>query len=168
MKVIALKENHSTLKKESKRPPALPVRIFQSLAPVKVRLAPDPRLVGATHIGFHGMNTAQVPRLCNPSQERADRNILPALRVAHLKRDCIPEIFSRNIRTFHGITTLHECDKPLQDIDPPLLDPDVHIRCCGRNTRPEYPAAEPALLTGFFFGYRRVHKNFHSVSGRVL
>jgi len=148
--------------------PIVPVGFFQSLAPVEVRLAPDPWLVGATHIGFYQMNPTEVPCSPHAAQERADRDIIPSIGMAHFKRDNAPKVFNPEIDTFHRRTFLHECDKPAQDIDPPLFNPDVHIRCCGRNTRSEYPAAEPALLTGFFIGYRGVHKNFHSVSGRVL
>ena len=43
-------------------------RVFppEAFAPVKIRLAPDPRLVRAAHLGFHRVDPAEVPLLCDP------------------------------------------------------------------------------------------------------
>ena len=57
--------------------PAVPSCFFQSPAPVKVRLAPDPRLVGTAHLGFYRVDPAEVPLFCDTAQEWADRDVFP-------------------------------------------------------------------------------------------
>jgi len=129
----------------------------QSPAAVKVRLAPDPRLVGAAHLGFYLMDPAEVALFCHAAQERADRDILTRVRVAHFDRDNIPEVVSPESGTGYLVPILHERDKPAQDIGPFLLHPDVNICYSRGNSRPEDPTAESALLTRFIIHYQFIH-----------
>ncbi len=131
---------------------------FQSPAAVEVRLAPDPRLVGAAHLWFYLMDPAKVALFCHAAQERADRDVLTRVRVAHFNRDNIPEVVSPETGTGYLVPILHERDKPAQDIGSFLLHPDVHICYSGGNSRPEDPTAEPALLTRFIIQYQFIHK----------
>src|SRR4030042_3959667 len=131
----------------SEWPPVLLSGFFQSPAAVEIRLSPDPRLVGAAHLGFYLMDPAEVALFCHAAQERADRDVLTRVRVAHFDRDNIPDVVSPESGTGYLVPILHERDKPAQDIGPFLLHPDVHICYCRGNSRPEDPTAEPALLT---------------------
>src|SRR5512136_471046 len=103
------------------------------------------------------MDTAEITRPCNPAQKRAYRDILPCFRVAHLERYYGTKVPGGERCAGHGCTILQESNKPAQDIGPLLLHPEVYIRRCGRDSRPEDPAAEPALLTGFIIRLRFVH-----------
>jgi hypothetical protein len=109
------------------------------------------------HLGFHEMDPAEVPHLCNPPQERADGEVLSRFRMTHLEGDNIPKVFGRKIRAVHGSAVIHERDEPAQDICPVLPDPDVHV--CGGRCYPgaEDPAAESTLLTGLVIHCRVVH-----------
>jgi len=152
----------------SERTSAVPVCFSQSLAAVEVGLAPDPRLVGAAHIGFYLMDPAEVPFFCYTAQERADRDVLTVVGIAHLDRDNVPEVFGQDLGTVYRCAFLHDRNKPAQDIGPPLLDPDVHIRYSRRNTGTEDPAAESALLTGLVFCGQVIHgfpSTIHPASG---
>ena len=131
---------------------------FQSPAAVEVRLAPDPRLVSAAHLGFYLMDPAEVALFCHAAQERADCDELTRVRVAHFERDNISEVGSSESGTGYLSPILHERDKPAQDIGPFLLHPDVHISYSRGNSRPEDPAAEPALLAGFIVHSGSVHE----------
>ncbi len=95
--IICLWENASGSEWTS----AVPVSFCQGPAPVEVGLAPDPWLVGAAHIGFYQMDPAEVPLFCYPAQERADRDILTGVGIAHLNRHNIPEIFRNEIGTVY-------------------------------------------------------------------
>ncbi len=141
----------------SERTSAVPVGFSQSPAAVEVGLAPDPRLVGAAHIGFHLVDPAEVPLFCYTAQERTDRDVLTRVRVTHLNRHNIPEIFRDEIGTLYRWAFFHERDKPAQDISPLLFHPDIHIRYSWCDTGTEDPAAESALLTGFFFCSQVIH-----------
>lgn len=111
----------------SERPPVF--RVFRkALAPVKIRLSPDPRLVGAAHIGFHLVDPAEVPLLCDTAEEWADRDILPGIGVPELERDNAAEIFGPEIDTLDRFALLHERNKPAEDIGPALFDPEIHVR----------------------------------------
>jgi len=121
------------------------------LAPVKVRLAPDPWLVGAAHIRFHQMNPAEVPFFCHAAKERADSDIFTIIRITHLNRHNVPEVFGLKVRTVYRYAFFHERNKPAQDISPPLLHPDVHVRWCWSNIGAKDSAAESTLLTGLIF-----------------
>ena len=141
----------------SERPAALPVSLQESRAAVEIGLAPDPWLIGAAHLGFYGMDSAEIPVPGHAAQEGADRDKLTGVGISHLERNNIPEIAGRETGAGNSSTVLHERDKPAQDFAPALLHPDIDVRCSRRNTRAEDPAAEPALLTGFFFLVRPVH-----------
>lgn len=129
----------------------------ESPAAVEERFTPDPRLVGAAHLGFYLMDPAEVALFCHAAQKRADRDELTGVRVAHFDRDNITEIVSPESGTGYLGSILHERDKPAQDIGPFLLHPDVHICYSRGNSRPEDPAAEPALLTWFIFPCQFIH-----------
>ena len=102
------------------------------------------------------MDPAEISRLFHTAQEGADRDVLTGIGMAHLERDNVPEISGRETRAGNSSTILHECNKPAQDVGPPLLYPKEHVRLCRRNTGAEDPAAEPALLTRFVNRYRLV------------
>ena len=142
---------------KSEGPPAFVVGLFECRTLVEIRLAPDPRLVCAAHVGFHGMDRAEVARLSYPAQERANGNIFPGVGVDHPDSYHIAKRFSPEAGTVYGYTVLHDRDKPAQDIGPLLLHPCVHIRYGWGNARAEDPATESALVTGFVFGYRNIH-----------
>ena len=141
----------------SERPPALPVNPFEGRTLVEIGLAPDPWLVSAAHLGFHCMNPADISYLFHAAQKGADRDVLTSIGMAHLERDYVPEISGRETGAGNGCTVLHECNKPAQDVGPPLLYPEEHVRLCWRNTGTEDPAAEPALLTRFVIRYLSIH-----------
>ena len=106
----------------------------------------------AAHLGLDCMNSAEVPVLYHPAQERADGHIVAGLRVPHLKRDGAPEILMLEARARHLRPAFHERNVSAQDIGAALLDPDVHVRGGRRNAGAEDPAAEAALFAGFVFG----------------
>jgi hypothetical protein len=143
---------------KSERTSAVTVGFSQSPAAVEVGLTPDPRLVGAAHIGFDLMDPAEIALFCYTAQERADRDVLTVFRIAHLNRHNIPEIFRYEIGTLYRWAFFHERDKPAQDIGPVLFHPDIHIRYGWCDTGTEDSAAESALLTGFFFCCQVIHE----------
>jgi hypothetical protein len=140
----------------SERP--LVSRVFpETPALVEIRLAPDPRLVGAAHFWFDHMDPAEVPLFCNTAQEGADRNIFTGVGMAHLERNNAAEIFRFEDSTVYRCAFFHERDKPPEDISPPLFHPDIHIRYSRSNNGAENPAAESALLTGVIFRCQVIH-----------
>ena len=138
------------------RPPSLRV-VPETFAPVEIGLAPDPRLVIATHFRFHGMDTAEIPVFCYSLQERADRDIFPGIGIAQFDGYDIPEISGPDIGTGNPRTIFHGCEIPPQDISPLLPHPGIQIGNRWRDTGAEDPAAEPALLAGFVSSDKFVH-----------
>ena len=130
---------------------------FKRRAPVEEGLAPDPRLITAAHLRFHGVNRAEVPGLRDPLQERTDRDILSCFGMAQLEGDDITEVSGGNIPAVHRIAVLHGCNEPSQYIRTVLPDPDIHICRGWRDTGAEDPAAEPGLFTGFVIQYQVIH-----------
>jgi len=141
----------------SERPSGVPFGFSKSRAAVKVGLTPDPWLVGAAHLGFYLMDTAEVPLFCHATKEWADRNALTRIGIAQFKRHGVPEIFSPESGTDYRFPVVHERDKPAQDISPLLLHPDIHIRYGWRNIRTKNPAAQSALFAGILFARQFFH-----------
>ena len=84
------------------------VCFVKTLAPVEIGLTPYPRLVMTAHFGFYLMDPTEVSRFCYPAQERADRDIFAGIGIAHLDRDNLSEVFSKEIRTVNGGMVLPE------------------------------------------------------------
>ena len=81
------------------------------------------------------------------AQEWADRDVLPGVRIPHLHGNNISKVFCLDQDTVYLCSVLHECDKPAQNISPPLLYPDIYVRYRRGNIGAEDTATESALLT---------------------
>jgi hypothetical protein len=143
--------------RESDRPSVLSFSFNKSLAAVEVCLPPDPRLVVTAHLWFYLMDTTDVALPCHAAQEWANRDVLTGVRITHLNRNDVPEIFRKESNTIYHCTIFHKRHKPTEDIRPSLLNPDIYIRNCWRNTGTEDTAAESALLARFIFHCPFIH-----------
>lgn len=143
-------------------------RLAKPLASVEVRFAPDPWLVGATHLRFHQMNPTKVSLFCYTTQERTDCYIFTIIGITHFYRYNVSEVFRNESRTVYRRPFFHERNKPAQDISPPLLHPYVYVIGCWSYIWAKDSTAESALLTWFFFRCYVIHFSFYSLFIRYL